>query len=267
MFSQMISELSASKLQSDLDNAYKWTQDWLLLFNTSKCVVMHYGHNNKEFPYFINGKQLAESETERDLRVIFNSNLKWKNQVITATNKANQMLGRVKKSFARFDRKLFRSLYLTFIRPLLEFAVPVWSPIMKSDCDSIERIQHRATKLVSTIRNQPYQNRLKALDLTTLVERRKRGNLIQMYKIMHNIDKVDKGNRFQIVTNHHQVRGHCLKYFKEISRQQHRENFFFNRTANLWNSLPSDIVQAPTVNSFKAGIDCWMSSNQSHRLS
>ena len=55
MFSQMISELSASKLQSDLDNAYKWTQDWLLLFNTSKCVVMHYGHSNKKFPYFING--------------------------------------------------------------------------------------------------------------------------------------------------------------------------------------------------------------------
>jgi hypothetical protein len=113
-----------------------------------------------------------------------------------ATNKANQMLGRIKKSLARFDRKLFRSLYLTFIRPLLEFAVPVWSPILKSDSDNIERIQHRATKLVSSIRNQSYESRLKALDLTTLVERRKRGDLIQMYKIMHNIDKVDKSNHF-----------------------------------------------------------------------
>ena len=86
-----------------------------------------------------------------------------------------------------------------------------------------------------------------------------------MYKIMHNFDKYDKCNRFQIINN--QVRGHCFKYFKEISRQQHRENFFFNRTANLWNSLPSEIVQAPTVNSFKAGIDCWMRSNRSYRLS
>jgi hypothetical protein len=82
---------------------------------------------------------------------------------------------------------------------------------------------------------------------------------------MHNIDRVDKSNRFQIINN--QVRGHCLKYFKEISRQQYRENFFFNRTANLWNTLPSEIVQAPTVQSFKAGIDYWLSSNQSHRLS
>jgi len=52
-----------------------------------------------------------------------------------------------------------------------------------------------------------------------------------LYKIMHNIDRVDKSNRFQIINN--QVRGHCFKYFKEISRQQYRENFFFNRTANL----------------------------------
>ena len=265
MFSQMVSDLSAAKLQVDFDSAFNWTQDWLLLFNTSKCVVMHYGQNNKKFPYFINGKQLVVSETERDLRVIFNSNLKWKNQVITASNKANQMLGLIKKSFARFDRKLFRSLYLTFVRPLLEFAVPVWSPTLKSDCDRIERIQHEATKMITSIRNLPYEKRLKVLDLTTLVERRKRGDLIQIYKIMHNIDKLDKSNRFHIITN--QVRGHCFKYFKEITRQQHKENFFFNRTANLWNALPNKIAQAPTVNSFKADIDCWMSSNQSQRLS
>ena len=140
-----------------------------------------------------------------------------------------------------------------------------FSDLLLQNSDSIERIQHRATKMVASIRNQPYESRLKSLDLTTLVERRKRGDLIQMYKIMHNIDKVDKSNRFHIITN--QVRGHCFKYFKEITRQQHRDNFFFNRTANLWNALPNEIVQAPTVNSFKAGIDCWMSSNQSYRLS
>jgi len=102
------------------------------------------------------------------------------------------MLGRIKKSFARFDRKFFRSLYLNFVRALVEFAVPVWFPILKSECDNIERIQHRATKILSSIRHLPYESRLKALDLTTLVERRKRGDLIQIHKIVHNIDKVVK---------------------------------------------------------------------------
>ena len=213
----------------------------------------------------MNSIQLTESDTERELGVLFSTNLKLKNQVITACNKANQMLSRIKKSFAHFDCKLIRSLYLTFIWLLLEFAVPVWSPFLKSDCDNIERIHHKATKLISSIRNLSYQKRLEALNLTTLVERRQRRDLIQMYKIMHNIDKLEKGIRFPIVNN--QMRGHCFKYFKKITRLNHRENFFFNRTANLWNSLPKEVIQSPPFNSFKAAIDCWMNSNRSLQLS
>ena len=100
--------------------------------------------------------------------------MKWRDQVFAATNKANKMLSRIKKSFANFDSELLRSLYLTFIRPFLEFAVPVWSPILKSDYDLMKRIQHRATKLVSSIRNHPYERRLEKLGITTLTKRRQR---------------------------------------------------------------------------------------------
>ena len=109
------------------------------------------------------------------------------------------------------------------------------------------------------------KKRLEALDLTTIEERRQRRDLINMYKIIHDIDKCYKSNRFKIINN--QVRSHCFKYHKEITKQQQRENFFFNKTANLWNFLPNKLVESPTVNSFKAGIDCWMSSNRSDRLS
>jgi hypothetical protein len=63
---------------------------------------MHFGFNNKKYPHYINGKQLFEFDLERDLGIMFSTSLKWKNQVITntATNRANQMLGRIKKSFA-----------------------------------------------------------------------------------------------------------------------------------------------------------------------
>ena len=57
------------------------------------------------------------------------------------------MLGRIKKSFVLFNCKLMRSLYLTFIRPYLEFAVSVWCPFLKIDIDMIEQVQQRATKL------------------------------------------------------------------------------------------------------------------------
>ena len=192
IISKVDSAESIKRVQKDLDRAFKWTEDRLLKFNVNKCVVMHYGHNNKKSPFYIDGKQLVESDSERDLGVTFSINLKWKNQVVTATGKANQMLGRIKKSFASFDCKLFKSLYLTFIRPLLEFAVPVWSPYLKGDCELIEKVQHRATKLVTSIGNRPYDDRLKMLGLTTLTERRQRGDLIQMYKFMQEIDEFAK---------------------------------------------------------------------------
>ena len=89
MLAQLSSEICATNLQTDLDNTYKWPQTWLLLFNVSKFVIMHYGHNNKNISYYINSIPLAESNTERDLGVLFSTNLKWKNQVFNACNKAN----------------------------------------------------------------------------------------------------------------------------------------------------------------------------------
>ncbi len=86
-----------------------------------------------------------------------------------------------------------------------------------------------------------------------------------MYKIMNKMDKWDRCNRFKIILN--QVRGHCFKYFKEITRQPYRENFFYNGIVNIWNQLPSEIVEATLVDSFKAGIDHWMSSGRSNQLS
>jgi hypothetical protein len=98
------------------------------------------------------------------------------------------------------------------------------------------------------------------LGVTTLTKRRQRGDLIQMYKFMHNLDEFDNSDRFQIVRN--QMRGHCIKYHKEITTQQQRENLFYNRTANLWNTLPEKLVNAASMNTFKAGFDRWMSSEQ-----
>ncbi|XP_065683269.1 uncharacterized protein LOC124813894 [Hydra vulgaris] len=94
------SDLCVKEIQNNLNKAFEWTQDWLLKFNISKCVVMHYGSTNKSYPLFINGIQLHDSKSERDLGIIFSTNLKWKDQVTMAIGKAYQMLGRIKKSFS-----------------------------------------------------------------------------------------------------------------------------------------------------------------------
>ncbi len=117
--------------------------------------------------------------------------MKWKNHVTVCESKAYAMLGMIKRTFATLDTNLLRTLYITFVRLLIEFAAPVWSPSLKSDVDTIERIQLRATRMVKSLRKLPYEERLRRLEITTLEKRRKRGDLIQLYKIFNKIEKVD----------------------------------------------------------------------------
>ena len=183
-------EDKSASLQTDLNQAYAWSQRWLLAFNVSKCMVIHYGPVKNKAKYFINGLELGESPCERDLGVIFSSDLKWKNQITARESKANAMLGMLKKTFATFNCTLLRTVYVAFVRPLLEFAVPVWCPYLKGDIDALERVQHRATRLVKSLRKLPYTLRLERLQLTTLATRRERGDMIQIYKTFHRIEKI-----------------------------------------------------------------------------
>ena len=74
-------------------------------------------------------------------------------------------------------------LYFTYVRPQLEYASSVWCPYAKSHINMIENVKRRATKLTHSLRNLDYK-RLARLGLTTIVDRRKRGDVIQIFKII-----------------------------------------------------------------------------------
>ena len=81
---------------------------------------------------------------------------------------------------------------------------------------------------------------MKTLGLPSLGYRRERSDLIQVYKIMHGIDKVDK-DKFFTVNRYSATRGHSLKLFKKKrSRLLVRANSFSNRVVDSWNSLTED---------------------------
>ena len=90
---------------------------------------------------------MQDTTADRDLGVIISSNLKWEYQVNAAVAKAQKALGYIKRTFTYFDAEMVKNLYITFVRPHLEFAVPVWTPYQLDDIAKLEAIQRRATKL------------------------------------------------------------------------------------------------------------------------
>ena len=93
----------SSRLQADLDQVQEWSDKWQLRFNSSKCKVMHLGHNNIKAVYNMNNegsKVVLESSTvEKDLGVLVDDKLKFVSHVGHAVAKSNQILGLIKRSF------------------------------------------------------------------------------------------------------------------------------------------------------------------------
>ena len=138
----------------------------------------------------------------------------------------------------------------------MEFAVQAWNPYLGNDIDCLEKIQHRATKLVPQLRNLDYEDRLKVLNLTTLEDRQARGDLIQAYKIITGKDNVNCEQFFTFRENA-DTRGNNMKVYKPRLKKSilQRVNFFSIRVVNAWNALPEEVISASTVNSFKNRLD------------
>ena len=80
-------------------------------------------------------------------------------------------------------RYTFCLLYKALVRPHVEYAHSVWYPYKKCDITDIEKVQKRATKLIISLKNCSYKERLKILNLLTLKYRRLRGDMIDVFKI------------------------------------------------------------------------------------
>jgi hypothetical protein len=144
----------------------------------------------------------------------------------------------------------------------------VWRPYKQKYIDAIEGVQRRATKQVTGLKEMNYIDRLKYLDLPTLTYRRDRGDMIEVYKLLHS--KYDEDlpvllKKRDIHMARTGQRGHNLMLLKQRANKKLRQHSFSLRVTDLWNSLPDKVVNAPSVNSFKNRLDkCW--KNQEARF-
>jgi ribonuclease P/MRP protein subunit RPP40 len=237
-------------LEDDLSKLEDWSVKWQMLFNVDKCSIMHLGKSNANHLYKIGNNMLKYSDKERDLGVIVDKTLKFSEQVNSVVCKANATLGMIRRNITCKNKFIVTRLYKALVRPKLEYCVQAWRPYLRKDIHKIEQVQGRATRMIEECRGLGYEERLKVTGLTTLEKRRTRGDLIEVFKAVKGITKIDRSSLFTIANNS-RTRGHRFKLVKTRSRLDLRKNFFSQRVVNDWNSLPEAVVEANSVNSFK----------------
>ena len=196
---------------------------------------------------------LETTHLEKDLGINVDPELKFSKHVEIQVNKANKILGLIRRSYDYMDGEILKYLYVSLVRPHLEFGNAVWSPRLIKDKNLIENVQRRATKLVPDFKDIPYEERLKRLKLPSMCYRRSRGDMIECYKYTHGQYLVNQDLLPRDIDG--VTRGHNLKLKKRFCNTTVRHSFFSFRVVDTWNKLPPKVVNAPTLNSFKNRLD------------
>jgi len=113
---------NAASLQSTLDRLQQWCADWQLTINTQKCFVLHLGFANSQIQYTLDDCLINDAQNVTDLGVDIDCNLKYDTHINNIIGKAYARVGDLFKGFASRSLHILRQAFITYVRPVLEFA-------------------------------------------------------------------------------------------------------------------------------------------------
>ena len=100
--------------------------------NFPKCHHSTIGHSSSNTEYVLPSEAednpICTVAEEKDLGIVFDGQLKFSSHINQTVAKANRVLGIIKRTFASRDANTIRLLYITLVRPILDYGSTVWNP-------------------------------------------------------------------------------------------------------------------------------------------
>ena len=255
LYRTITSEEDATSLQKDLDALQRWENDWKMEFHPQKCQLLRITskRNIIKHNYNIHGHILEEVDAAKYLGVTLHQSLSWNTHIRNITNKANKTRAFIQRNLHAAPPLAKENCYQALVRPILEYASSVWDPWTKSNIDVIEAVQRRSARFVKNDfgRYSSVDQMLKDLKWDTLRERRARAKGIIMFRI--DLEQIAIPKDMFIATN--RGRGHNKSLLVPYSRTELHQHSFIPDSIRIWNKLSQNLVDSPSVDGFRTGIE------------
>ncbi len=170
-------------LQEDLRKILEGPQRWEMAFIVNKCHILQIGTRNQISDYEMYGTKLKRVQYVKDLGVMIASSLKLCQQCKDAAGNANRMLSFINRNFSFKNKDVILLLYISLVRSHLEYAVQFWLPHHAKVIAKVEGVQGKATKMITSLCNKSYQERLARFNLFYLEKQRLREKITECFKM------------------------------------------------------------------------------------
>ena len=180
---------AAATLNNDLDTIFNWSKTWLVSFNPSKTESMIFSKKVKKPNHpnlYMNNISIDHFDSHKHLGITLSSDASWKKHISITLKKAWQRVGILRSLKFILSRSSLERMYLSFIRPILEYGDVLWDNCSQSLRNDIEAVHVEAARIVTgATKLCNIQSLLSDLKWEPLSERRKKHILTLFYKMHH----------------------------------------------------------------------------------
>jgi hypothetical protein len=245
---------------NDVSNILTWADIYRITFNPSKTVYLRVSlkHNKVLLNQLtMGGVPIPEVESHTNLGLIISKNMDWQDHINKIIQKVSYKMSNLKRLQYKLPRQTLEHIYLTMIRPIIEYCDIVYDNLTTKQSDQLEHIQRRAALICTgAYRHTGHKDLLKEVGWESLSSRRKAHRLITYYKLYHGPTPAHiiplMGKSVSVHTNYN------LRNKQNIRGPQNRleksKSSFFPQTIKDWNALPIETRSSLTINAFKKKI-------------
>ena len=239
-------------VQTDLTELEKWSDNWQMQFNLSKCVHLPITNKTKPSSHQCSlfEHPLSKLASHSYLGVKLDSKLSWATHITEITFKSSKVLGMVKRTLGPCKPEVKDTAYNMLVRPKLEYSSTIWNSHASSQIIHLERMQHYAARFVANDHRRTTSPTTLVLTLNWQTLERKRiiKQAMTFYKILNNIIQISPPTG--LITRSHN-RHH---YIVPRSRLNTAVYSFYHRAIRICNTIPKEITEITQPESFQAAI-------------